>query len=39
MLMSPYMPDGPEAIITASTVAAGTAFGSILVNLIFLKLS
>ena len=31
MLVSPYVPDGPEVIISTSTVAAGTAtFGSIL---------
>ena len=33
MLVSPYMPDGPEVIITAGSVAAGTAaFSSILLT-------
>ena len=33
MLVLPYVPDGPKVIITASTVAAGTAaFGNILLT-------
>ena len=33
MLVLPYMPDGPEVVISASTVTAGTAaFGGILLT-------
>ena len=39
MLVLPYMPDGFKVIITTSTIAVGTAFSSILINLIFLELS
>ena len=33
------MPDSPKIIITAGAVATSTAFGGILINLIFLELS
>ena len=33
MLVLPYVPDGPKVVVTAGTVAAGTAaFGSILLT-------
>ena len=35
MLVSLYMPNGPKVIIAAGTVAAGTAFGSILLTRYF----
>ena len=35
ILVLPYMPDGPKVVITAGTVAAGTAFGGILLTRYF----
>ena len=32
ILVSPYMPNGPEVVVAASTIAAGTAFGGILLT-------
>ena len=32
MLVLPYMPDSPEIVITADTIAAGTIFSGILVD-------
>ena len=32
MLVSPYMPDSPKVIITASTAAANIAFSGILLT-------
>ena len=38
ILVSPYMPDGPEVVVSASTIAAGTAaFSSILLTQYFLN--
>ena len=32
MLVSPYMPNGPKVVVAAGTIAAGTAFGGILLT-------
>ena len=33
ILVSPYVPDGPKVVVTASTIAAGTtAFSNILLT-------
>ena len=39
MLVLPYVPNSLEVIVAAGTVAAGTAFSGILINLTFLELS
>ena len=32
MLVLPYVPNGPEVVVAAGTVAAGTTFGGMLLT-------
>ena len=35
MLVLPYVPDSPKVVVTAGTIAAGTAFSGILLTRYF----